>query len=219
MVHITDWLPTLAHIAGLDIDCDIDGIDVWDALSSDLPSPRKEILVEYNPQVPYMAYISENYKLVSGTANQGLYDGWLSGPINPYEQNKHFAKRYSDAILSSNAGRAFLKYSKAITRSKIDEIRRKAQITCNGCSPPVSNSSRACDLLKGPCLFDISKDPCETTNIASDHPDIMAKLQAKLDYYARRAPPTRNPPMDTRCNPDNFDGVWTWWYDELNISN
>lgn len=35
-----------------------------------------------------------------------------------------------------------------------------------------------------PCLFDIINDPNETTSIAADKPDIVARLQAKLNEYS-----------------------------------
>ena len=33
---------------------------------------------------------------------------------------------------------------------------------------------------KTPCLFDVVKDPSERTNIAPEHPDVVAKMQARL---------------------------------------
>ena len=35
-----------------------------------------------------------------------------------------------------------------------------------------------------PCLFDMDNDAAETTNIASAHPDVVARLAAKLAEYA-----------------------------------
>ena len=98
------------------------------------------------------------------------------------------------------------------------EIRQKAKVTCNGYTPPNNNSIWSCDPIKSPCLFDISNDPCETTNLASILPDFVMKLQSKLDYYGNIAKPMRNKPGDRRSDPANFGGIWTWWYDELNIS-
>ena len=31
-----------------------------------------------------------------------------------------------------------------------------------------------------PCLFDMDNDPSETTNVASENPDVVARLAAKL---------------------------------------
>lgn len=214
MIHITDWLPTFANIAGIKLDEHIDGINVWDALSYNKPSPRKEILAHHDYATPYMAYISDNFKLVSGTTNNGTYDGWLSKPIKPSEQNVTFGERYSDEILQSNVGQALLKFSN-IRKPFINDIRSNAQVTCNGHQPPSdSNRTYACNPLESPCLFDIVNDPCETTNLASKYLDIVNDLQTKINYYGRIAKPIRNQPSDPRCNPANFGGIWTWWFDE-----
>lgn len=233
MIHISDWLPTFAKIAGVDIDGSVDGKNVWNALSYNLPSPRREILAHHDPVVPFMAYISDNFKLVSGSTYKGLYDRWLSEPIDRSEENSTFGTNYSEAILASNAGQVLLKYSTTkrnlfqnwlgtdsgpISNDEITEIRLKAQISCNGFTPPSNNSIWACDPIVSPCLFDIFSDPCETTNLASQFPGIVRNLQSKLDYYGKIAEPIRNKPGDPRSNPANFGGIWTWWYDELNVT-
>lgn len=233
MIHISDWLPTFAKIAGVTVDRPIDGKNVWTALSHDLESPRSEVLVHYDQATPYMAYIADNYKIVSGSTYKGAYDRWLSQPIDPTELNATFSEHYGKAILSSRAGQILKKYSKTykaqprndgqqgkgiISTSEIEEIRAKAQVTCNGHVPPANNSDEACHPVTSPCLFDIVNDPCETTNLAKQFPDILQKLQAKLDYYGRIALPIRNKPADPRCDPANFNGIWTWWVDELNVT-
>lgn len=232
-IHITDWLPTFAHIAGVNVDDPIDGINVWLALSYDFPSPRIDILAHHDAGTPYMAYISEHFKLISGTTSGGIYDGWLSQPINSSEQNDIFGENYSDMILSSNVGQALSKYSKSrrnqsqntteaideiISVEEIDEIRSNAQITCKGFSPPAINSNAHCNPIVSPCLFDISNDPCETTNLASQLSNVVLKLNAKLEFHSRVALPMRNEPGDPRSDPVNFDGIWTWWYDELKMN-
>lgn len=232
-IHISDWLPTFAKIAGVNIEGTIDGRNVWNALSYNFPSPRREILAHHDPEVPFMAYISENFKLISGSTYKGFYDQWLSKPIDSSEENAAFGDVYAQAILSSNVGQALSKYSttnkqqtenyvgttsETITDDEINEIRQKAKVTCNGFTPPNNDSIKACNPIVSPCLFDIHNDPCETTNLAKYFPDIVKKLQSKLDYYGRIARPIRNKPGDSRSNPADFNGTWTWWYDELNIT-
>lgn len=232
MIHISDWLATFAKIARFDVEGPIDGKDVWNALADNLPSPRKEILAHHDAATPFMAYISDNFKLMLGSANHGKYDRWLSTPINSSEQNSTFGKNYGETILSSIGGRILSKYSMTkkisansssnghsggiITANEINEIRSKAQITCNGHKPPNENSHEACHPLVSPCLFDIFRDPCETTNLARKFPKIVQKLKAKLEYYGEIAAPLRNKSADPKCNPANFKGIWTWWSDELN---
>lgn len=234
LIHISDWLPTFAKIAGVNIDGPIDGKNVWNALSYNLASPRRELLAHHDAAAPYMAYVSENFKLVSGTTYKGNYDQWLSKQIDSSEENAAFKNAYSQAILSSDAGQVLSKYSSTkknqtenyvgthsgiISDDEINEIRIKAKVTCNGYTPPRdNNSAKSCNPLVTACLFDINNDPCETMNLASQFPDIVKKLQSKLDYYGRIAKPIRNKPGDFRSNPANFDGIWTWWFDELNIT-
>lgn len=233
LIHISDWLPTFAKIAGVNIDGHIDGKSVWTALSYDLPSPRREILAHHDSATPYMAYISDRFKLISGTTYDGMYDRWLSQPPNASEQNDTFGENYSDAILASDAGQVLSLYSKTnqanvqhqaenylISKNEINEIRLNAQITCNGYKPNELNTTiGGCNPIVEPCLFDILRDPCETTNVASTYPDIVVELLDKLDYYGKIAKPIRNQPFDPRCDPANFGGIWTWWYDELNITS
>lgn len=45
LIHISDWLPTLVHIADVKVYRPIDGHNVWDAVSNDSDSPRNEVLV------------------------------------------------------------------------------------------------------------------------------------------------------------------------------
>lgn len=230
MIHISDWLPTFATICGYKIDGPTDGIDQWKALADDVPNSRKEILAHHDSRTPFMAYISDNFKLMLGSANKGAFDQWLSKPIDSSEQNSTFGKNYGEVILSSMGGRILSKYSKTkklsandnrdgiITANEINDIRSKAQITCNGQTPPNDDSHLACHPLSSPCLFDLFNDPCETTNLARKFPKIVQKLKAKLDYYGKIAAPFRNRPADPKCNPANFKGIWTWWTDELNYS-
>lgn len=224
MIHISDWLPTFAKVAGVDVTGQIDGKNVWTALSRDLTSPRHEILNHHDSAVPYMALIKGNYKYISGSTYDGFYDKWLSDTSEPDEENRYFADHYAQMILASDAGQALKQFSftktkhnstDKITDEEINKLRARAKITCNGYKIPVNNSIESC--IESPCLFDIEDDPCETTNIADKYPSIFEDLKQRAEYYGRISKPMRNKPGDERANPQHFDGVWTWWYDELNI--
>ena len=51
LFHVTDWLPTIARIAGVATtrNFQLDGHDIWDSLTTGSPSPRTEMLYNINP--------------------------------------------------------------------------------------------------------------------------------------------------------------------------
>ena len=49
--------------------------------------------------------------------------------------------------------------------------------------------------------------------------DKLIELQNHLQKHIRETVPIRNKPGDPRSNPAQFNNTWTWWYDELEISN
>ena len=60
-------------------------------------------------------------------------------------------------------------------------------------------------------LFDLSKDPLETTDVHKKHPHVTVKLLNKLYEYQQSAVPARFPDNDPQCDPDNHGGFWSPW--------
>ncbi|XP_070531573.1 arylsulfatase J-like [Ptychodera flava] len=80
MMHFVDWYPTLVGLAGGQLtDQEIDGIDMWKALSMNRPSPRKEFVYNVIDQ-PHLceAIRVGDYKLTKGSC--GDYACWLPPP-------------------------------------------------------------------------------------------------------------------------------------------
>ena len=78
LMHITDWYPTLVQgIAGIELtDRDIEGLqgyNMWDSVTQNKPSPRKEILLQLNPanthSIGQAAIRVGNWKLIIGKPN------------------------------------------------------------------------------------------------------------------------------------------------------
>ncbi|XP_054713247.1 arylsulfatase B-like [Uloborus diversus] len=81
LMHITDWLPTLFYAAGGNVTelGQLDGHNVWNTLSSSLPSPRTEVLLNIDNIKKVSALRVGRYKVVQGTTYDGAWDGWY-GP-------------------------------------------------------------------------------------------------------------------------------------------
>lgn len=225
LIHVSDWLPTFAKIIGVSLDGNVDGKNVWSALSRGLPSPRKDVLCHHDSEVPYKSYISGNYKYVSGSTYNGKYDYWIHFN-NETEENEDFKQNYASEILASDVGRALAKFIEypvkskskskvAISHDEVNEIRRKARVTCKGKTPQsTENPSHVCDAVVAPCLFDLKNDPCETTNLALKMPWLLSQLEREVNYYGRIAKPPKNKAGDPNSNPAYYNGTWTWWYDD-----
>ena len=90
-----------------------------------------------------------------------------------------------------------------------DAALKNAVVTCG--KPP--SSPAECTKELGPCLFDVTDDPCEYVNQAKSNPDIVNSLLKLLEEYKKTMVPPRNQPLDPKANPDNFGGVWSPWMD------
>lgn len=60
-------------------------------------------------------------------------------------------------------------------------------------------------------LYDIAADPSEKNDIAPKNPDVVQKLLARIETYARGSVKPAFPNPDVKSNPANFGGYWTPW--------
>jgi len=94
LMHAVDIVPTLAPLAGAKLPSNVDGIDMWEAITTGKAGGREELPVNINPDcaaciagpnearglplIPtYSALIKGDMKLILGTPGP-LYDGWWS---------------------------------------------------------------------------------------------------------------------------------------------
>ncbi|CAN7937132.1 unnamed protein product [Ixodes hexagonus] len=203
--HISDWLPTLYQLAGGDPSDlgDIDGVSQLKALRHRTEAPRKEVLVNIDPIDNISAIIEDHFKLVSGVVRGGALDIWFDIPGNvtwDYERIRHECETSVVARVLRNAG-----HNVACGSGRGSYA---APIKCAQRDP-----SKSCAPTVAPCLFDLSKDPCEYNNIAEQHSEVLQRLLGKLAGYQATSVPPANVPLDPRADPALHNNAWVSWGD------
>ncbi|XP_065311013.1 arylsulfatase B-like isoform X1 [Dermacentor albipictus] len=206
LMHLTDWFATFYKIAGGDESSLelVDGLDMWQCLSTGSDSVRQEIL--YNVDFldstkSFVAAIRDSrYKLVLDAA--GAHDNrhrTIGG---------HRPSRDLDELLARSTTAGVLKDLYKVDRLNFPKgWRQRATISCGG-GPSKSFSPN--DTV---FLFDIVQDPCELNNVAEKHPKIVASLRKRIDAYRAVVVPARNQPKDPASFPEYHKGIWAPWVD------
>ncbi|XP_045487182.1 uncharacterized protein LOC123689764 [Pieris rapae] len=65
-MHVSDWMPTLLKAAGATPPEDIDGIDLWESITSN-KSSKRNVIFEIDDYTGSAAIIEDEFKLVLGT--------------------------------------------------------------------------------------------------------------------------------------------------------
>lgn len=202
-------------MAGVTIDRPIDGENIWPALSDNLNSPRNDVLLHLDDVLGWQSYINGDYKYVNGTTSNGSYDHWMDY-IDKSEAHSMF-QNYGESIINSSVGQALSRYSLSnLSALSIETHRQRSRISCNDVQIPTEPQFQ-CFPLESPCLFNITEDPCERRNIALLRPVTLDMMESEVNKLRLKSLPPRNKPVDERSNPANFNGTWTWWFDELGI--
>ncbi|XP_044260600.1 arylsulfatase B-like [Tribolium madens] len=66
----------------------------------------------------------------------------------------------------------------------------------------------------GGCLFDLDKDPCETTNIIDSEPEIAKQLYEKIEKFWKELVPQRNKDTDPKSDPIFYNNTWCTWLED-----
>lgn len=213
LIHSTDWLPTLTHLAGVRLPqrSSLDGLNMWETLSRQLTSPRREIVHNIDPIYPYTSYMSGKWKYVKGTVNP-TQDTWL-GDI-PTTENPQADTYTTDLLYASEAWQVLSKYGKRKLKKR-DILRLRDQATMVCLKEQQNNTVIDCDPLAVPCLFNIAADPCERNNLAEQLPNVVQMVEQSLAKARLKVVDPLNKPYDPRADPGLNGFQWTYWLDLL----
>ncbi|XP_015431893.1 PREDICTED: arylsulfatase B-like [Dufourea novaeangliae] len=206
LIHVTDWLPTFYSAAGgnlQDLEVNLDGIDQWSTLVSEKPTKRTGVMLNIDEVEGTSSAIIGKYKLINGASIQygGYYgDSGMSSLYPEYNVSR---------VLKSLAGSAISKISKSTLKDKkIIKLREEARVTCN--------KSTTYPKCSGRCLFNLYRDPCETTDLSSRYPRIVDQLNQYIEEYNKVLVHQTNAPVDPASYPEHFNGTWMPW---IKLSN
>ncbi|KAG5683759.1 hypothetical protein PVAND_013024 [Polypedilum vanderplanki] len=200
--YIADFLPTLLTIsnANVNISTPIDGMDLSNMLMNDRPPYRDEVLT-IDDIFGYSSYIRGDFKLVNGSSSEdGIADKWLGSNNNT---NVNAAKYLSNVLNSKVA----ISLQFPLTERKISSLRKKTVVKCG------NNVANNCNLLKGPCLFNIINDPCEKVNLATTQKAKMTSMLLRFNQKLKTVVPALRKPPNPNCDPIFFNLTWTNWDD------
>eukprot|EP00640_Fibrocapsa_japonica_P000650 CAMPEP_0113938188 /NCGR_PEP_ID=MMETSP1339-20121228/4598_1 /TAXON_ID=94617 /ORGANISM="Fibrocapsa japonica" /LENGTH=613 /DNA_ID=CAMNT_0000941181 /DNA_START=341 /DNA_END=2182 /DNA_ORIENTATION=+ /assembly_acc=CAM_ASM_000762 len=93
LMHVVDWMPTLYKLAGgrlQDLPKDLDGMDLWEDLTSNAPSHRTEMLYNYDPVWKCGAVRKGSYKLTwhGNCLENSPEQGWWIAPPGIHQETK-----------------------------------------------------------------------------------------------------------------------------------
>ncbi|XP_070396243.1 arylsulfatase B-like [Dermacentor albipictus] len=213
MLHMVDWAPTLYAAAGGDVSDlgDVDGRNLWKALTTGEGEGRDEVLLELEGEQRTSALISGRYKLVerlSGPEDEA-HDGRVEPPRGepPDDLDLDDLMRSSDAWKALQGALGDPNSSSTPTTPRAN-WRTEATVHCGGNDGSASNFDPHDSLF----VFDVVSDPCETMNLASSEPEIREELLRKLAAYREVASPNSSTIKSSeRGYPEHHGCLWAPW--------
>ncbi|XP_077531168.1 arylsulfatase I-like isoform X2 [Haemaphysalis longicornis] len=206
LMHFVDWLPTLYHLAGGNVDDlgSIDGVNQWETLSRGAPSKRRELLLGFSVLTNTGAYRSGRYKLVVSPSD-GSWDEFREEPPG----NVSLAIDLNQLMADSAVAQTLAKfYNTGTPPAAKPEWRQYASVCCGS---ELGSNFRTAD---SPYLFDVVSDPCETKNLAGERGDPRLYEDAcceqhwhkpqcqpwgPLRWIQQRTPGVQRSPRRSRC--------------------
>lgn len=209
LMSVCDWLPTLYRAAGGDPNDlgQIDGHNMWEALIHNLPSPRSDLLYNVDPISGTSAYKRDDLKVINGTTYR-RFDSWY-GPsgfedINPPPSMNQWVFKNGSPVRDILVGNGLwiAKYP--------DEWYKRSTVTCQ---QPPPESRNLCDPSIKPCLFNITKDPCEYKDLANEYPELVKSTMDIIHEYGKVAMKPQSKPVDLRSDPMCHNFTYVSWLD------
>ncbi|KAL4707909.1 hypothetical protein ACJJTC_013700 [Scirpophaga incertulas] len=206
LMHITDWMPTLAAAVGARINGKLDGVNQWDALWNGGESKRNDVLIilEDGNQNSYAAYRAGDYKIIVGNVT-GLDNVYYGAQ---YMTVKGSTPEYFPILRNSEVSRIFEDMGMYVDFYDVLSKRSAATIT----QEDSVQDSVLCEPspLKG-CLFNIRRDPTESHDLWSRASNIAMLLTSRLRglwaSQLRRGPAN----LQIESDPVYFNYIWTPW--------
>ncbi|XP_077484664.1 arylsulfatase B-like isoform X4 [Amblyomma americanum] len=204
LMHAIDWLPTLYSAAGGYVEDlgPLDGMDMWEALSTGVSVARPELLLDLDTVNAQAALRYEQFKLVMASYEDfhnrryQLFEGSL--PQEELDQLVRESK--AAAVLTRVYGDPQL-----FEETNGSDWRRNSTVLCGYQNDTgfVSGDTHY--------LFDIHDDPCEQRNLAGDMPSLVDYMINRLKAHNQTALPHPASFQDPRGYPEYHNGVWMTW--------
>ena len=203
LMHVSDWFPTLSSLAGVDYEAegiqDLDGFDQLENILSGEKSiyePREIIVHNIQPNGCDNdicgAIRWRNYKIIVGNEADKTGAASCQSTWCPPANESYFSTMTIQCSDSGNYDFPDL------------EPKHNCPYTANGGYP---------------CLFDITADPCEYTDLRESEPLVFTVMyNLLLEYNDTQKLPTHystSPNDFNGSNPALYGGFWSPWKDAL----
>ncbi|GBM56385.1 hypothetical protein AVEN_110842-1, partial [Araneus ventricosus] len=184
----------------------IDGINMWQALVNDIPSPRIDMLQNLDPISGTAAFRKGDLKLCYGIP-PSTYDFWY-GPSGL--ETFGGPATYDWVFRNGSIVRDVLQEMDMWIVDDPDEVYGNLRLTCE---LPPGNEIVQCLSIKNPCLFNITDDPCEYYNIAAQYPEVVNEMTEVILKYKSEEMWPQNKLRDPTANPMCHHFLHVPWLD------
>eukprot|EP01084_Bolivina_argentea_P227474 384165_1 len=221
-VHVTDWYPTLLEAAGIDISyaksrkkVDINYKPEWETVSYNVPLDGRSIWKQLHGEetdkdltqrllILDLVRYGDDFDTLNGTIRWGKWK-YIKGLGQYYSGNK----------LPDDGNIGYV-WGNDWANLDIDNAL--------GCDLNTEPTNLMCFYTEIGCLFDISVDPCEFTDLSETEPDILSYLQEMLTLQMQKYLPSMQDwdmyalTIDSEENwIPSPDGFWSAWQDYKDV--